>query len=177
WQTATELNNYGFEIERSLSDATDWQKIGFVPGSGNSYSPKQYSFVDENPPSAKISYRLKQIDFDGQFEYYGIIAEVDASALTGVEDKGIPVQYSLSQNYPNPFNPSTKINYSIPGTENVSVILYDLVGNEIRTLVNETKSAGNYEIEFDASYLASGVYYYKLKTSNFVQVRKMVLIK
>jgi len=181
WQTATEVNNYGFEIERCKKQearSETWEKIGFVQGHGNSNSPKNYSFVDLNPPSGKVQYRLKQIDFNGMYEYSNII-EVNVEA---------PTQFSLHQNYPNPFNPVTTIKYSIPsdvetsypeksGQVMTSLRIYDILGKEVAVLVNERQSAGNYEIKFDGSDLASGVYLYKLQSGSFVQTKKFVLMK
>ncbi len=180
WQTATEVNNYGFEIERASFQKNgttpvqeDWGKIGFVEGHGNSNSPKEYSFTDKNLPSGKIEYRLKQIDTDGQFEYSDVV-EVNIS---------FPIKFELSQNYPNPFNPSTTIKYSIPsavGTGNIPSVqlnVYDVLGREIATLVNEDKSPGNYSVTFNASKLSSGIYFYQLKAGSFVDLKKMILMK
>jgi hypothetical protein len=191
WITATELNNSGFEIERSLSptpslregalEQSGWSRIGFVNGNGTSSEVHNYSFADESPAAGKSYYRLKQIDFDGSFEYSNAV-EVDFN---------LPIEFSLEQNYPNPFNPSTKIKYSIPNVtlsassraeskdEGSRVILkvFGILGNEIATLVNEEKPAGNYEVNFDASKLSSGVYFYKLQAGNFIETKKMILIR
>jgi hypothetical protein len=179
FQTATEINNYGFEIERStLSNkplakrlqlnAYSWIRIGFLEGHGNSNSPKQYTFEDKNPPAGKLQYRLKQIDFDGKYEYSKII-EVD---VTG------PASYQLMQNYPNPFNPVTTISYQIPQYEFVTLKIFDLLGKEIATLVNEYKPAGNYTTLFklDPS-LASGMYFYQLTAGSFVDTKKLIILK
>ncbi len=187
WQTATEVNNYGFEVERTLvigHQSLDsipigdqrWEKIGFVQGSGNSNSPKQYSFVDENPPARNLKYRLKQIDTDGQFEYYSTRAEVNLST-TGVEEKEIPKEFALLQNYPNPFNPVTVISWQLPVGSWQTLKVYDVLGNEVATLVDEQKAPGNYEVKFDGSRLASGTYIYRLKADNFSQTRKLLLMK
>jgi hypothetical protein len=171
WQTATELNNYGFEIERkvgsSQSSVGNYEKIGFVNGNGNSNSPKSYSFVDDNVSAGRYSYRLKQIDNDGQYEYSKTI-EVDL---------GTPSKFELSQNYPNPFNPATTIQYIIPQTGNVKLILYNILGQEVKTLINEMKEAGTYTINFNASELNSGMYLYKIESNGFTQTRKMTLLK
>jgi hypothetical protein len=146
WNTATEINNYGFEIERSALSAErqSWEKIGFVNGNGNSNSPKDYSFVDDfaGKPAyrtGRYSYRLKQIDNDGQFEYSKTI-EVD---INGVK------KFELSQNYPNPFNPTTTIRYNLPEATNVKLTLFNILGQELRTLINEVKEAGTHTINFD----------------------------
>ncbi|MBU0561401.1 MAG: T9SS type A sorting domain-containing protein [Bacteroidetes bacterium] len=184
WQTATEVDNYGFEEERASSPTTPvqgWDEIGFVAGHGNSYSPKDYEFVDENPPSEMLKYRLKQIDFDGKYEYYSLIAEVDASVLTSVNDDpsiaGLPTEYALYQNYPNPFNPSTVIKFQVPSSKYVKLQVYDVLGSEVQTLVNEQIKAGNYEVVFNAAGLPSGIYFYRLETADFVQARKLLLVK
>ncbi len=185
WQTATEINNSGFEIERkqvgspqSSVGNQDWRVIGFVPGFGTTTEPKTYSFTDENLPAGKYQYRLKQIDFDGSFEYSNTV-EVEISS---------PTEFTLEQNYPNPFNPSTKIKYTIPtvtlslskGDVYVTLKVYDVLGNEIATLVNEQQQPGTYEVEFNvgqAISLSSGVYYYQLRVGGFVETKKMILVK
>lgn len=172
WLTASEVNNSGFEIERSKvksqnSNEAVWEKIGFVNGNGTTTEIKSYSFIDNNVTAGTYSYRLKQIDFNGTFEYSNII-EVEVSS---------PQNFELSQNYPNPFNPSTTISFSLP--QNVFVILkvYDVIGNEVATLVNEEKSAGRYDINFNAANLSSGIYFYSISAGSFNQVNKMTLIK
>jgi len=190
WRTETEVNNYGFEIQKksltqTLSEGEgfkEWEKIGFVNGYGNSNSPKEYSFSDKNLQFGSYSYRLKQIDNNGQFEY---------SNSVFVDIKDNPEEFALYQNYPNPFNPSTKIKYTIPTSNSpllggarggfVTLIVYDVLGNEIATLVNEEQPAGSYEVEFQSTVgshqLASGVYYYQLKTGDYIQTKKMILLR
>ncbi len=173
WSTATETNNRGFEIQRSviMSEANNpsWQMVEFVNGKGTTTEPQSYSFIDRNLTAGKYAYRLKQIDFDGTFEYSNEI-EVDISA---------PDKFALNQNYPNPFNPGTTIEFVIPnGVRNlVTLKIYNVLGNEVATLVNEIKEAGIYKVEFNASDLPSGVYYYKISAGNFTDVKKMMLIK
>jgi hypothetical protein len=172
WKTATEINNYGFDIQRKLSVSkvqnSDWQKIGFVYGNGNSNSVKTYSFTDKNVSSSgNYSYRLKQIDKNGISKYSQEIS-VDINK---------PVEFNLNQNYPNPFNPSTTISYSIPVDGFVSLKVFDVLGKEQISLVNEVKPAGNYNVEFNAAKLCSGFYIYQLHSGNFVQTKKMILIK
>ncbi len=170
WTTATETNNYGFEIERtSFSNKPNkvWVKIGFSPGAGNSSSPKMYNFIDsENRLSGKYLFRLKQIDIDGSYKYSN---EVEAEIQPG--------EYTLEQNYPNPFNPSTKIKFNIPMTEKVKIEVFNAVGNKVTTLLNGLKEAGSHEVQFEAENLASGVYFYKISVGNFIQIKKMVLIR
>jgi hypothetical protein len=144
-----------------------WEKLGFVNGHGNSNSPKDYSFVDDEVSAGKYSYRLKQIDNDGRFEYSKTI-EVD---MNGVK------KYELTQNYPNPFNPTTAISYVLPQAGMVRLTLYNILGQKIRTLVNEVKEAGTHTFNFDASDLNSGMYIYKIESGSFTQTRKMTLVK
>jgi hypothetical protein len=172
WKTATEVNNVGFDVERKITSESNtnvsWLKIGFIQGSGNSNSNKEYSFTDKDiSASGKYSYRLKQIDKDGQFKY---------SATTEV-DMNRPTQFVLNQNYPNPFNPVTSISYEVPAQGKVTLKVYDILGNEVATLVNEKKEAGRYQVQFGTGNLASGVYIYQLRSDNFVQSKKMILMK
>ena len=167
WNTATEVNNYGFNIERAYNN-DEWSTIGFVEGNGNSNSPKEYYFYDSNVNQpGKYSYRLKQIDNDGAFEYSDTVT-INVSTPNG---------YYLSQNYPNPFNPSTTINYTITNDEKVSLKVYDLLGREVASLVDGYKPAGNYSVSFNANELASGVYIYRLVAGGYVSVKRMSLIK
>jgi hypothetical protein len=167
WSTATELNNYGFEIERSL-DKTTWQTIGFKEGKGTTTEVNQYSFSDDisEISSEKLFYRLKQIDFNGSFEY-SYIVEVEIA----------PRNFSLEQNYPNPFNPSTKISWQSSVSSWQTLKVFDVLGREVATLVDEYRNAGSYEVEFNASNLPSGVYFYQLKAGPFVETKKMILLK
>ncbi|NWF51080.1 MAG: M28 family peptidase [Ignavibacteriaceae bacterium] len=166
WSTATELNNRGFEIQKS-GNKTDWQTIGFVEGNGTTTSGSNYSYVDSKPLPGISYYRLKQVDFDGSSKVYDPI-EVN---MTG------NIEFELSQNYPNPFNPSTTIAFVIANTEFVELMVYDVLGNEVARLVNEQKEAGRYEVVFDASKLASGMYVYTLKAGDFVSTKKLLLMK
>ena len=167
WTTATELNNHGFEIERSL-DNTHWATIGFKQGSGTTTHPQQYSYSEDIPHLTNpiIYYRLKQVDYNGSFKYTDI-----------VEITVAPTKFSLEQNYPNPFNPSTQINWQSPVGGRQTLKVFDVVGREVATLINDYKEAGNYEVEFDASQLASGVYFYQLKVGSFIENKKMLLLK
>jgi hypothetical protein len=167
WSTATELNNHGFEIKRS-SDKTNWRTMGFREGKGTTSEPQHYSYSDilSDVASSQLYYRLKQIDFNGSFEYSDIV-EVEIA----------PSVFSLSQNYPNPFNPGTAISYQLPVNSFVTLKVYDVLGNEVAALVNEQKPAGEYEVEFNASELGSGIYFYQLKAGSFVETKKMMLLK
>jgi hypothetical protein len=165
WQTATEINNQGFEIQRSNDG--QFEKIGFVPGHGTTTEIQSYNFTDENVVVGEYSYRLKQMDYDGTTEYSNIV-EVEITQ---------PIEYSLSQNYPNPFNPSTTIAYSILKDGLVTLKVYDVLGEEVATLINEVQSAGTRNITFTASELSSGVYYYQLVSGEFISTKKLILMK
>lgn len=172
WKTATEINNSGFSIERKLKGGSNWEQVSFIKGKGTTTEPSSYSFSDKNLKVGSYNYRLKQIDFDGKASYSREI-ETEITA---------PKDYALYQNFPNPFNPVTTIKYSIPETgvgRDVSVRLkiFDILGNEVTTLVNEQKQPGYYEVQFDASQLASGTYIYRLEAGNFVSSRKLLLLK
>ena len=165
WSTATETNNLIFEIERRKENS-DFVLIGFVEGKGTTTETQEYSYIDRNVTTGKYLYRIKQIDFDGTFEYSNEI-EVDAA----------PVSFSLEQNYPNPFNPSTKISYSIPQKSFVTIKIFNSLGEEISQLVNEEKEAGRYEVNFEANNHSSGVYFYKIEAGDFVDIKKMIFLK
>jgi hypothetical protein len=171
WSTVYESNNSGFEIERSGvtgQSSIDWMKVGNVSGNGTTSNLSNYSFTDRNLATGIYTYRLKQTDFNGNFEYFN---------LNNYVNIGIPAGYNLSQNYPNPFNPATSINYDLPAEGKVSLKIFDISGKEIMTLVNEVKTAGYYSVNFNASALSSGVYFYTISANNFVQTKKMILVK
>ena len=172
WSTETEVNNYGFDVERSSFSITpsqdDWLKIGFVRGSGNSSSAINYSIIDEDIPNVSmLSYRLKQIDNDGSYDYSDEVLVINSA----------PSEYALQQNYPNPFNPITKIKYQLSQLSFLTIMVYDILGNEVATLVNEETPAGTFEVKFDATSLPSGIYFYKLHAGTFIEIKKMVLIQ
>ncbi|MDP3682645.1 MAG: T9SS type A sorting domain-containing protein, partial [Ignavibacteria bacterium] len=196
WQTATEVNNFGFEIERSPSQIPSQRertfnslfggneggfiKIGFVKGNGSTTNAKDYSLTDKPKGGTEFQYRLKQIDFNGTFKYSNIVTAV----TQGVN------QFVLDQNYPNPFNPSTKITYQIPISSFVTLKVYDVLGNEVAVLVNEWQEAGNYSTLFTTSSAysgkqlasgmsskggyASGVYFYTLSAGKFTDTKKFI---
>jgi len=167
WTTALEANNSHFEIERSIVQ-NQWSKVGSVQGIGTTLSSMNYSFTDRNLNTGLYNYRLKQVDYNGDFEYFNLSNEVNI---------GVPVKFALSQNYPNPFNPSTKINYDLPYDGIVSIKIVDISGREVSTLVNEFQPAGYYSIDFNAINLSSGIFFYTLTTKNDVETRKMLLMK
>jgi len=174
WQTATEVNNYGFEVERSSFQQvettpveTKWETIGFVPGHGNSNSPNDYTFIDDTKPYGIVTYRLKQIDTDGSFEYSD---EIKIEITTTIENK-------LVGNFPNPFNPTTTIRFDLAKESNVSLTIYNIMGEVVSTLIDQKMSAGKHKINFDASQLSSGIYFYQLNTGSFIDVKKMMLLR
>jgi photosystem II stability/assembly factor-like uncharacterized protein len=173
WSTATELNNQGFEIQRKFS-SNDFVTIGSVKGHGTTTSPNNYTYIDKLLDAGKYFYRLKQIDFGGKYEYSQTV-EINWSPFT---------TYKLEQNYPNPFNPTTAIGFGIPASPNPSkggafmtLKVYDILGNEVKTLVNKEMEAGYHSIDFNASDLPSGVYFYQLRAGSFVETRKMILLR
>ncbi|MBI2427484.1 MAG: T9SS type A sorting domain-containing protein [Ignavibacteriales bacterium] len=177
WKTATEVNNFGFEVERRVAGGLHlesgahlaWSKIGFVEGSGTSNAPKEYSFVDKNLKAGTYSYRLKQIDRDGKFSY---------SQEVEVTVDSAPKVFALEQNYPNPFNPLTTIGFTIQVSGLTTLKVYDAIGREIATLVNEDLEAGVYhQRTFDAWNLAGGIYFARLHNNGAQVMRKMLLIK
>ena len=168
WTTSEEANNSGFDIERKSVTSENWTKISFVDGNGTTSGSTDYTYTDRNLNSGKYNYRLKQIDFNGNFEYFNLSNEV----VIGVPDK-----FNLSQNYPNPFNPSTTIGFDLPKDGNVKLSVFDNSGKLVSTIVNGFKSAGSYNVEFNASNLSSGVYFYKLEANGFSKVMKMSLVK
>ena len=168
WSTASELNNSGFNIERKLTSDGEWNLVGNISGNGTTNNSQNYTFSDRNIASGRYNYRLKQIDFNGNFEYFNLSSEVEI---------GTPGKFNLSQNYPNPFNPSTKVNFDLAKEGFVSIKVFDNSGKEIATLVNEFKNAGYYTANFNAGNISSGIYYYRMQTEGFTKVMKMVLIK
>ena len=173
WQTATETNNMGFEIQRKLiqEDLTgEWIYIGYKEGAGTITEPQEYFYYDniKNIEATSFVYRLKQVDYDGSYEFSNEIT---------VENSSLPDEFSLSQNYPNPFNPSTSIEFQLPVKSFVSLVVYDVLGNEVATLFKEEKPAGFYEVNFNANNLVSGVYIYRLQANSFIETKKMILLR
>lgn len=165
WVTASETNNYGFEIQRKVDD--EFVPIEFVDGFGTTTETHKYSYTDKNLQPGNYTYRLKQVDLDGSFYYFDeLFVEIS-----------MPVEFDLSQNYPNPFNPSTKIHFNIPESGNVKLTVYDLLGQKVKTLINEFKDAGSHIIDFNAEDLNSGTYIYRLESAGFTEVKKMIFIK
>jgi len=168
WITETEVNNYGFEIERKQV-GNKWLRIGFIEGYGTTSESKEYSFINNitDINIRLIKYRLKQMDFDGNYKYSEELLVKNPA----------PADYTLQQNYPNPFNPVTTISYSLPVKSEVELVIYNALGEEVMKLANEEKEAGRYSVEFNATSLPSGIYFYRLQAGEFVETRKMVLMK
>lgn len=174
WETKTETNNFGWEIQKSEDSpsgasgfSSEWETIGFVAGKGTTTETQKYefTFLVTNPSSPAV-YRLKQLDLDGTVSY---------SQLLVIE--GTPVQFELAQNYPNPFNPATHISYSVPIAGNVTLLVYDALGREVETLVNANKSAGTYVAEFNGEGKTSGLYFVRMTAGGFSSTKKMMLVK
>ncbi len=177
WETATEANNYGYEIQQSgVADSSSkskntpvWIKVGFVAGAGYSNSAKEYSFADHQRVAGKNAYRLKQIDNDGKFTFSKAI-----EVMVGVA----PHEFILSQNYPNPFNPSTSIEFTVPSNGRAALKVFNMLGQEVATLFEGTAEAGMYnQAQFNAANMVTGVFVLRLEFGGKVQVKKMMLIK
>jgi len=164
WETATEVDNNGFDVERNSTGT--WQKIGFVEGHGTANSPKYYTFTDKSVTGNKIQYRLRQVDNDGTFEYSNVV-EVELA----------PTTFTLDQNYPNPFNPTTMIRFSLPTASVVTLNVYNTLGEKVVTLLNGAMESGYHQVSFDAANLPSGLYLYEIKAGEFSSIKKMVLLK
>ena len=185
WSTASETENFGFEVERrmvsgsefqvpgpetfNLKPETEWTSVGFVPGAGTSSSPRDYSFVDQQVSPGRYAYRIKQIDHNGTFAY---------TAAVEVEVGLAPKEFTLSQNYPNPFNPTTTIEFTLPEDGHVALRMYDVTGRELMTLLDEEKNAGYYhQATIDASPFGSGSYFLRLEFGGQQLTRRIVLVK
>ncbi len=171
WSTATETNNNGFQIERKVrspqSSVGNWENKGFVSGKGTTTEKTFYSYSDKNEKPGTYLYRLKQIDFDGTFSYTNEI-EIE---VTGPKD------FALYQNYPNPFNPSTTIKFALPVKTNLSLSVYNTLGEKVAEIFNGELEEGYHEMMFNASSLSSGIYFYKLESENYNSTHKMILMK
>jgi immune inhibitor A len=185
WETLSEIDNFGFEVQKCADSSLQFVTIvnSFVAGSGTTVDRHIYSFIDSSSGPA-YRYRLKQIDSSGTVHYSDPILP---NASTGVDEPAAPVSYALYQNYPNPFNPTTGIRFSVPtqsgrdgrvaGISDVKLVVYDILGKEVAVLVNEKKSPGQYEVRFDGAGLASGVYVYRLVAGKYVEAKRMLLVK
>ncbi len=179
WITTTEVNNQGFEVQRTdgkykTPEEKQWLTVAYINGKGNSLEVNKYNFEDRNLTNGTYSYRIKQIDFEGTYKFYYLTKEVVLNS---------PSLFALSQNYPNPFNPETKINFSLPSVSYVSLKIYNSLGQEIKDLLNGQKEAGNFDVSFNAMDLPSGLYFYSLKAKEtqsgkeYNETRKMILLR
>lgn len=168
WSTNIELNNSGFEVERKGSTEQSFKKIGFIKGAGNSNTLIHYSYIDKYLSTGIYKYRLKQIDYNGNFTYF---------ELDDFVNIGIPKVCILEQNFPNPFNPETIISYQLSSERNVSLKIFNNLGKEIIQLVNSIQSAGSYSIKFEGNKMPGGVYFYRLEAGDYIETKRMLLIK
>lgn len=164
WSTASESNNKGFQIQRSL-DGNNWINIGFVNGAGNSQTLKKYQYPDRGLKDGRYFYRLKQFDLNGDFKFSKVISASITNKLS----------YVLGQNYPNPARQNTTISYSVPVKSPVEMALYDMQGRQVKMLVNEIKESGTYTIDLDTRKLSKGVYHYKMKSGNYSDVKRLLV--
>lgn len=176
WSTLTELNNYGFEVQKSDTTQQHYQSIPnvFILGHGTTNEPRHYSFIDSSATVGAWYYRLKQMDLDGAIHYYD---GVRVNLPTSVKEQEIPTVFSLAQNYPNPWNPSTTIRYGVPHNSFVTLTVYNTLGQQVVQLVNEQQQAGYHNVVLRGDGLASGVYFYRLQAGNFVVNKKLLLLK
>jgi uncharacterized protein (TIGR03790 family) len=174
WNTISEINNYGFDVERYDDNSESYDKICFVAGNGTTLEPAAYQFIDENIPQGALQYRLKQIDNNGLSHYFGPIS-IDPNSVDDKENKLSSI--SLLQNYPNPFNPSTEITFNLNQNGKVVLRIFNSIGEEVSKVLNEELNAGTHKIKFDGTLLSSGIYYSVLETNNGISVNKMSLVK
>jgi hypothetical protein len=166
WSTATELNNHGFEIQRR-TEGEEFFTVGFVNGHGTTTEEQNYSFADRNPNDGNYYYRLKQVDYNGSYEYSDVV-EVEWRAFNS---------YLLEQNFPNPFNPTTTFGFGIQNKSNVKITILNAIGEEVAIVLNEEREGGYHQVEFNATGLSSGIYFYRLQAGNFIETKKMILMK
>lgn len=167
WQTAMEINNSGFDIERKTGNS-EWVKIDFVKGNGSKPTPTSYRYENKNLQKGIYNYRLKQVDYNGNYEYFVLNSDVIIAP---------PQKYTVSQNYPNPFNPVTNINYNLPVDGKVSIKIYDITGGLVATLIDGNTTAGYHTATFDATNLPSGTYFYRIIAGEMKETKRMILVK
>jgi hypothetical protein len=167
WKTEAEINNSGFELERRLEEG-NWLKLAFITGMGTTNQPVEYNYEDKKLQPGKYFYRLKQIDYNGNYEYFDLALPVIISK---------PNEFALGQSYPNPSNPKSNIDFQLPERTKVNISVYNLLGQLVSTLVNEELDAGIYTAEFNGNNLSSGTYIYRITAGSYTEVRKLILIK
>jgi hypothetical protein len=176
WTTASEINNYGFNVQRKLQAEPAWTELpnSFIRGNGTTNEPHSYTFIDNAPPSGSLQYRLKQTDLDQSIHYS---EPIQVNSLTSVRELA-PKVFALFQNYPNPFNPETNIKFSVETTDRATVEIYNALGQRVATLFDDVAEAGYYyTVRFDATSLASGTYFFRINSGSFVQTKKMLLLR
>jgi hypothetical protein len=176
WTTLTETNNYGFEVQKSQGNQNNYETIpnSFIPGHGTTIEPHSYSYADNLASVGSWYYRLKQIDLDATVHF---TEGIQVDVLTGVNEKPLPKEFALDQNYPNPFNPSTNIEYAVPRESRVQLVVYNVLGQQVATLVDEVKSAGYHTASFNAISFSSGLYFYRMNAGEVSILKKMMLVK
>jgi hypothetical protein len=167
WKTESEINNSGFDVERK-TETGEWTKLAFIQGSGTTNQPVEYSYEDKKLQPGKYFYRLKQIDYNGNYEYFDLPLYVLISK---------PKVFSLGQNYPNPSNPKCNIEFQLPEKTFVNISVYNLLGQLVATIIDQEKDAGIHTVEFDGSNISSGTYIYRITAGTYTEVKKMLIIK
>jgi len=178
WETASEVNNHGYNLLRSTMDTLFYAQLNtkLIAGRGNTSTSANYNYLDASAVNGyTYYYKLEQIDFSGKLSYFG--PKSICLNQSEVQKNKLPEDYTLSQNYPNPFNPKTNINYELPITNYIELEIYNLIGQNVATLVSEKQTAGTYQVEWNASHVPSGIYYYIFKTGQFTDIKKMILLK
>ncbi|MEO8232327.1 MAG: T9SS type A sorting domain-containing protein [Ignavibacteriota bacterium] len=177
WGTATEVNNFGFEIERANSSMADWETIDFVLGNGTSNIPIDYDYLDSTVDMSGIAYyRLKQIDIIGSFEYSDTVSIDFLSSIT-LESSIIPSQFSISNNYPNPFNPVTHINFELPYLQFLKINMFDITGKLVKEIVSQEFLPGIYQLYLDFSNYSSGIYFVRFESQKNIITKKITFLK
>ncbi len=177
WGTATEINNYGFFVQRKLKSSGEWESLELIPGAGNSNIPNYYSYTDSVLSAGIYIYRLQQVDLNGDIQYSDTIEiEVKSTSNTSLRTL-IPKEFNLFQNFPNPFNPSTTIRFDIPKMSNVVLKVYNIIGKEVAVLINKNMQPGSYNVKFESKSLPSGIYIYKLEAGSFRTAKKLTILK
>jgi hypothetical protein len=178
WKTLSEINNYGFDIQKKAGASSDWTKVGFVAGHGTTVDPHAYQFSDGVSAAGTYSYRLKQLDTDGKLAYSDPVVITVAEGLTGIAAAPvIPTAVTLMQNYPNPFNPSTTIRFGVPAGCRVTLTVYSALGQRVATLVDGEVPAGYHDVKFDAQLLCTGTYFYRLVTASLAETKSFMLVR
>jgi hypothetical protein len=177
WGTATEVNNFGFEIERANSSVAGWETIDFVLGNGTSNIPIDYDYLDSTVDmSGIVYYRLKQIDIIGSFEYSDTVTIDFLSSIT-IESSKIPFEFIVSNNYPNPFNPATRINFGLPNLQFLNINLFDITGKLVKQITSQEFLPGSYQLNLDFSEFSSGIYFVRFESQKNVVTKRITFVK